>query len=101
MLRSHSTSQTLQFPEEWVTRSKASASLPINPHRDREQQDENVQATNDREYLQRALVGYPRTNEIVHAKGIDVAQIQGCKCLWSLVTMALRQITKDARCQVS
>lgn len=49
-------------------------------------------ATDDAEYLFRSFGNNPGRDEVIHAKGVDITQVDGGECFGCLITMAIGQI---------
>lgn len=55
-----------------------------------------MQTADDAEDFERAFAGDPRGDEVVHAEGVDVAQVERCECFRGFVSMALCNVTVDS-----
>lgn len=72
-----------------------------DPHGDGQQTDEDVQAADDAEDLEGTLFGDPGGDKVVHAEGVDVAEVEGGEGLGGLVTVAFGDVAVDTRLIVS
>ena len=88
--------QVLNLPIDCRPVRQTAAPLPKDPHRDRQQADEDVQAADDAEHLERALLRDPGGDEVVHAEGVDVTQVQAGEGLGRFVTVAFGYVAVDA-----
>jgi hypothetical protein len=69
-------SRLLDLAEEGIARSETAAPLSEYPHGDREQEDEDVNPTDDREDFQRSLFRDPIGNEIVPARKVSFCSLR-------------------------
>jgi hypothetical protein len=106
----------LDLAENCVSSSEAPASLAEDPHWNCEQADEDVQSTNGAEDLKRALTRDPASmrsqlantricirrltaDEVVHAKAVEIPQVERGKCFWRFVSMAFGDVSVNADVQ--
>lgn len=75
--------------------SQAAAALAKYPHRHGQEADEDVESADDAEDLQGTLGNDPGADEVVHAEGVDIAQVEGGEGFGGFVTVALGDVAVD------